>query len=82
MLRAALGDDLGLGDAEAVDPLLDDLAGELEVVLGGGLAVGGAGGQRDGGAAAQVEAELRGAVDPVKKIRPYRTATIRRNAPK
>ena len=33
-VRVALGDHLGLGDTEAVDPLLDDLAGQLQVLLG------------------------------------------------
>ena len=58
-VRVALGDHLGLGDTEPVDPLLDDLAGELEVLLGRRLAVGRLGGERHGRAAAQVQPELR-----------------------
>ena len=46
-VRAALGDDLGLGDAEAVDALLDDLAGQLEVGRVGRLAVRRLGGEGD-----------------------------------
>ena len=65
----ALGDHLGLGDAEAVDPALDDLPGLVERLRGwAGLPSVGAGLQRDRGAALQVQARAWGCAEsPVKK---------------
>ncbi len=55
----AVDDDLGPRDAEAVDAGRDDLLRLVERVRRGPRAVGRAGGQRDAGAALQVDAELR-----------------------
>ena len=56
----ALGDHLGLGDTEAVDPALDDLPGLVERGTARRLVVGRLRLQGDLGAALEVEAELRG----------------------
>ena len=63
---AALGDHLGLGHAERVDPALDDLPGLVERLPAGRLAVGGAGLQRDGGAALRSSPSFGVAESPVK----------------
>ena len=54
----AVDDDLGAGDTEAVDAGADDLLRLVQRVAGRPRPVGGARGQRDAGAALQVDAEL------------------------
>jgi len=56
----AVEEDLGAADADPVDAPFDDLARLVQGLAGRLAAVGGAGGERDPGAALQVDAQLRG----------------------
>ena len=71
-VAVALGGHLGLRDAAAVDPLVDDAGGLLE--LGLGVAPFDRG-ERDPGAALEVEPELRASSPCRGPPRPYRSAT-------
>jgi hypothetical protein len=56
----SVDDDFRAGNAQTVDPVADDLLRLSQCLPGGPRSVRGACGQRDSGAALQVDAELRG----------------------